>query len=109
MPPGSRASHIITSKISSRSQPCWHAVKRDQFLGSEARPHQRPFAFAHKDFRKERAGIVGRGLDRAVGARAHDRKQIRAFGSATERSSAMKSPDSHTAMNYGKPRLIDGA
>ena len=67
---------IITSEISARSQPCRHAVERDQLRGRDTGPHQRPFAFAHKDFRHQRAGIVGAGFDRAIGAGAHDGEEV---------------------------------
>src|SRR5215471_17828231 len=57
-------------------KPRRQAVERDQVGDLQAWSHQRPFVFPHKHFRHQRAGVVSAGLDRAIGARGHDREQI---------------------------------
>src|SRR5579864_5323313 len=54
--------HAAGLKIAPASKPGRQAVERDQFLHRHARPHQSPFAFAHKHFGDQGAGVIGAGL-----------------------------------------------
>ena len=76
---GGRRSSAIRSETSRRGRTSAHSPSRTSTSGTNG------------------AGIVGAGLDRAIGAGGHDRQQVaRRAATAMSRSSARKSPDSQT-------------
>ena len=58
------------------SQPRRRPIHRDQFLDLDAGPHHRVLVVLDQHFRHQRAGVVGAGLHRAIGAGGHDRQEI---------------------------------
>jgi len=57
-------------------QPSRQAIERDDLIDLHARTHQRPLRIVHQHFGHERTRVVGAGLHRPVGARAHHGQEI---------------------------------
>src|SRR5260370_269854 len=64
---------------SGRSQPRRRSIHRDEIIDFDARAHHRVLIALDQHFRHQRAGVVGAGLHRAVGAGGHDREKIAGF------------------------------